>query len=479
MLKRHSQFFKGLLCLVDLLVVTLAWWFAFLLRFHTSLFPSPEPYLFRDYFISWLLILVVWGAVFAVLDLYRPRRISTRLREMVDMFRGSFTALLVFLGLIFLLHDIVLSRIVVVIFWLSSVVLLDASHLLFREGLRFLRRRGYNLRHVLVLGSQVQVQRLVQKLTWHRHLGVRVIGVYLTDSKSAPKEFFEGVRLLRNPAEVKEWVGSGSVDQVFITLPLNEAGRLREFYEWLDNELVAIHFVPDIEALATVCGHVETFDGLYIISLQDSPLYGWSSVIKRSMDLALGGLALILFAPIMILVALGIKWRSPGNVFYKQERMGLDGQRFQMLKFRTMVQDAERLTGPVWATIDDPRITALGRWLRQTSLDELPQLINVLKGEMSLVGPRPERPPLIDEFRRSIPKYMLRHKMKAGMTGWAQVNGLRGNTSLERRIEHDLDYIENWSLWRDFKILGITLFRGFRDKNASQAGSRSGRASQE
>jgi lipopolysaccharide/colanic/teichoic acid biosynthesis glycosyltransferase len=144
-----------------------------------------------------------------------------------------------------------------------------------------------------------------------------------------------------------------------------------------------------------------------------------------------------------------------------------------------MVQDAERLTGPVWATIDDPRITALGRWLRQTSLDELPQLINVLKGEMSLVGPRPERPPLIDEFRRSIPKYMLRHKMKAGMTGWAQVNGWRGNTSLEKRIEHDLDYIENWSLWRDFKILALTLCRGFLDKNASQAGSRSGRASEE
>jgi exopolysaccharide biosynthesis polyprenyl glycosylphosphotransferase len=181
----------------------------------------------------------------------------------------------------------------------------------------------------------------------------------------------------------------------------------------------------------------------------------------------------------MILIALGIKWRSPGNVFYKQERMGLDGQRFQMLKFRTMVDDAERLTGPVWATIDDPRITALGRWLRQTSLDELPQLINVLKGEMSLVGPRPERPPLIQEFRRSIPKYMLRHKMKAGMTGWAQVNGWRGNTSLEKRIEHDLDYIENWSLWRDLKILGLTLFRGFLDKNASQAANRSGRASEE
>jgi Undecaprenyl-phosphate glucose phosphotransferase len=479
MLKRHSQFFKGLFCLVDLLVVSLAWWFAFLLRFHTRLFPSPEPYASRDYFIAWLLILLVWGSVFAVLDLYRPRRISTRLREMVDMLRGSFTALLVFLGLIFLLREIVLSRIVVVVFWLSSVALLDASHLLFREALRFLRRRGYNLRHVLILGSQVQVQRMVKKLTWHRHLGVRVVGVYLTDSNTPPKELFEGLRVLENAGQVNEGVHSGGVDQVFITLPLSETGRLRELYELLDNELVAIHFVPDMEALTTVCGRVETFDGLYIMSLQDSPLYGWSSVIKRSMDLALGGLGLIFFAPVMILIAVGIKWRSSGNVFYKQERMGLDGQRFQMLKFRTMVEDAERLTGPVWATIDDPRMTALGRWLRQTSLDELPQLINVLKGEMSLVGPRPERPPLIEEFRRSIPKYMLRHKMKAGMTGWAQVNGWRGNTSLEKRIEHDLDYIENWSLWRDFKILAITLFRGFLDKNASQAGSRSSRASEE
>jgi lipopolysaccharide/colanic/teichoic acid biosynthesis glycosyltransferase len=163
----------------------------------------------------------------------------------------------------------------------------------------------------------------------------------------------------------------------------------------------------------------------------------------------------------MGLIALAVRVASSGPVFYRQERMGLDGQRFEMLKFRTMVQDAERFTGPVWAADNDPRVTRLGRWLRWTSLDELPQLINVLRGEMSLVGPRPERPPLIDEFRKSMPKYMLRHKVKAGMTGWAQVNGWRGNTDLETRIAHDLDYIENWSLWRDLRILSITLFRGF------------------
>jgi exopolysaccharide biosynthesis polyprenyl glycosylphosphotransferase len=184
-------------------------------------------------------------------------------------------------------------------------------------------------------------------------------------------------------------------------------------------------------------------------------------------DLGLGGLALIAFSPVMALIAVAVKLTSSGPIFYLQERMGLDGQRFRMLKFRTMAADAERLTGPVWAKPNDPRVTPLGRWLRRTSLDELPQLINVLKGEMSLVGPRPERPPLIDQFRHTIPKYMLRHKVKAGMTGWAQVNGWRGNTSLEERINHDIDYIQNWSLGRDLKILARTVFVGFRDKQAS------------
>jgi exopolysaccharide biosynthesis polyprenyl glycosylphosphotransferase len=178
-------------------------------------------------------------------------------------------------------------------------------------------------------------------------------------------------------------------------------------------------------------------------------------------------LAFGFFSPVMALIAVGIRLSSSGPVLYRQERMGLDGERFEMLKFRTMIEGAEHVTGPIWAADDDPRVTRLGRWLRRTSLDELPQLINVLRGEMSLVGPRPERPPLIEEFRKSVPKYMLRQKVKAGMTGWAQVNGWRGNTSLERRIEHDLEYIENWSVWRDLKILGLTLFVGFRHKKAS------------
>jgi exopolysaccharide biosynthesis polyprenyl glycosylphosphotransferase len=211
-------------------------------------------------------------------------------------------------------------------------------------------------------------------------------------------------------------------------------------------------------------GSVEEFDGMQIIGLQVSPLYGWNAFFKRMLDLTVGGLALLIFLPVMAMIVLAIKLTSPGPVLYRQERMGLDGRRFEMLKFRTMIHEAERYTGPVWSVAEDPRVTRVGRWLRRMSLDELPQLFNVLRGEMSLVGPRPERPPLIDEFRKSIPSYMLRHKVKAGMTGLAQIHGWRGNTSLDRRIEHDLDYIENWSLLRDLKILLVTLFGGFHDR---------------
>jgi Undecaprenyl-phosphate glucose phosphotransferase len=291
-----------------------------------------------------------------------------------------------------------------------------------------------------------------------------VVGVYLLghdDSESEPL----GVPLIGNQEELVGMVRSGEIDQVFVTFPLQEAARLADVQDWLGDEPVTLFYVPDLGEFAKLRGRIEEFEDLQIVTLQASPLDGWNTILKRAVDLLFGFLTLILFSPLMALIALAIKLTSPGPVLYRQERMGLDGNRFQMLKFRTMVDDAEKSTGPVWATRNDSRVTWLGYWLRRTSLDELPQLINVLRGEMSLVGPRPERPPLIDQFRKSIPKYMLRHKVKAGMTGWAQINGWRGNTSLERRIEHDIDYIEHWSLRRDLKILALTLMRGFLHRN--------------
>jgi Undecaprenyl-phosphate glucose phosphotransferase len=460
MLKRHNEFFKSLMLLNDLLLVSMAWWAAYLLRFHTWLLMPREDYVFRHYVVAWVLLVAVSTVVFAGLDIYRPRRISSRLQEIADLFKASGLALLVFLAVVFLIREIVLSRAVVMIFWPASLILLGVSHVVVREGLRFLRRRGYNLRVALIIGTSVQARRLLARLVWYRHLGFRVSGIFFTDGQALDPEPADAP-VLKTREEVQRLVCEGTADMIFITLPLQESSRLGEIQQWLGDEPVTVYYVPDFGEFAKLRGSVEEFDGFQIISLQSSPLDGWNALLKRTVDITVGGIALLVFAPLMALIAVAIKLTSAGPVFYRQERMGLDGKRFQMLKFRTMMPDAERLTGPIWAADDDPRVTRLGRLLRRTSLDELPQLINVLRGEMSLVGPRPERPPLIEEFRKSMPNYMLRHKVKAGMTGWAQVNGWRGNTDLKTRIAHDLEYIENWSLWRDLKILSATLLRGF------------------
>ena len=462
MLKTHSELFKGLLLASDLCFVSMAWWCAFVLRFHTNVFVEAEPYVLRHYVTAWLVILGVWAVVFELCDFYRPRRLSTHQHETVELIKASGLAAMVFLGIIFLLRELILSRIVVVVFWFSSLFFLSLSHIFFREALRIARRRGYNLRHVLIIGATAQVEALFARIKAYRYLGLRVRGLFLLDDTGDSTLATDAERI-NNPNQLAQMIRSGEIDQVFVALPLEQAAKLREIQEWLGDEPVTLHFVPDLHALATLGGYIEDFDGLQIVTLQSSPLTGWNSLLKRGVDLVAGGLALLICAPVMALVALAIRCSSPGPVLYRQERMGLDGERFQMLKFRTMVNDAERHTGPVWAADEDPRITFLGRWLRHWSFDELPQLINVLRGEMSLVGPRPERPPLIDEFRKTIPKYMLRHKVKAGMTGWAQVHGWRGNTSLANRIRYDLDYIENWSLWRDMKILYLTILGGFRD----------------
>jgi Undecaprenyl-phosphate glucose phosphotransferase len=462
-LKQRSEFFQSLMMLNDLCFLSVAWWLAYFIRFETDFFPEPEPHVFAHYMIGWLIILIVWAVVFYWLDFYRPRRLSGHTRELVDVVKASSLALLIFFGVLFLLRSVVLSRIVVVFFALLSFSFLNLSHIVFREGLRILRRRGYNLRHVLIIGTPRQVDELAQKLHAYRQFGLRIAGVYLIRQAGPGLMGFEG-RYLKDPTELNRLVKSGAIDQVFVTLPLEQAGELNEIQQWLDDEPITLHFIPDLGELAKLRGRMEEFDGLPIISLQSSPLQGWNSIVKRIMDLSVGGLALTVFSPLMLLIAAGIKLTSSGPVFYRQERMGLDGKRFRILKFRTMVKNAEQATGPVWATSNDPRVTSFGRILRASSLDELPQLINVIKGEMSLVGPRPERPVLIEYFRKSIPGYMLRHKVKAGMTGWAQVNGWRGNTSLESRIQHDLDYIGNWSLWRDLKILALTVFGGFRNK---------------
>jgi Undecaprenyl-phosphate glucose phosphotransferase len=239
-----------------------------------------------------------------------------------------------------------------------------------------------------------------------------------------------------------------------------------ELLERTSREMVDVKVVPDLLQVIALRARLEDLDGIPVINVNDVPLQGLNAVMKRCIDVVISSAALVVFAAPLGLIALVVRLTSRGSVFYRQERMGLDGKSFSIVKFRSMYDDAERHTGPVWAIADDPRVTPLGRFLRRANLDELPQLWNVFKGDMSIVGPRPERPHFVAEFKHKIPQYMLRHKVKAGLTGWAQVNGWRGNTPIDKRIEYDLYYIENWSVRLDLKIMWLTLLRGFFHKHA-------------
>jgi Undecaprenyl-phosphate glucose phosphotransferase len=462
-LKKHSKFFENLLLLADLAIVGLAWLAAFGYRFYLD--PTPAPHgipPLRPYLLLLLPMFLVWPTVFRAFGLYRPRRIGSRLGEIADIARACSIAALILTGLTFFVRQFEFSRLVVLYFWILSTAGLSLGRGVFREVLRFIRRRGYNLRHAVLVGWGDVAEEVIRRFGAHPELGIRMRGCLLESAGTAPG----GLPVLGEPDSLARLLREASVDQVFIALPLEASSRLPEVLKGVEDAPVDVVVVPDTLRYVTLRGGVEEFDGLPFIRLQGSPVYGWDRVAKRTFDVLVAGVLLVLLSPVLGTIALATVLTSKGPVLYGQDRMGLDGRTFRMLKFRSMRVDAERESGPVWASAGDPRRTKLGALLRTTSLDELPQLWNVFKGEMSLVGPRPERPIFIQEFRQQIPKYMLRHKMKAGMTGWAQVNGWRGDTSLEKRIEHDLYYIEHWSLWFDVKILCLTLWKGLVNRNA-------------
>ena len=462
MLKANSRLFEQLTLVADLSIIAACWVGAYIARFYVFGGGGDVPP-FGDYALQLLPILVVWGVAFKAFDLYRPSRLGSRLSEWFDVAKASTLGVLVLIAaMTFLFRSYDYSRAVIGIFWASSIVSVSFSRAVFREALRVARRRGYNQRYAVVVGSGEPVAELLRVLRRRPDVGIQVLGI-CSDKREAEGS---SVRWLGAPEDIRQVLDLRPVDIVIIALPHADYPRVTAVLNAIGDDPVAIHFVPDVFGLASLRGGIEEFETLPIIHLRESPLYGWNRVLKRGVDLVGGAVALAGALPVMLLIAAAVRLSSSGPILYRQERMGLDGRRFQMLKFRTMGVDAEKDTGPRWTTPDDPRRTTLGAFLRRTSLDELPQLVNVLRGDMSLVGPRPERPSFVAEFRRRVPGYMLRHKVKAGITGWAQINGWRGNTSLEKRIEYDLYYIERWSLGFDLAILLRTMWLGFRNRNA-------------
>lgn len=493
MLKERSQALQQGLFAADLLLLVAAWASAFFIRFRLLDAASPwaidalaarlplvgrpgEMVPWTDYLPFLPLVVLLWGGTLLLSGLYRPQR-AQRLPLIVwSVARAVGLSLVVTFGALFFYREFSFSRVHVVLFGLIASVYLVGLRLAIYVTLRAARERGRNLRHVLIVGAGKAGQRLARAFHHYPWMGFEVAGFLDDRGADVPAEpadpFYPEQttppRILGTVDDIERVMDElGNVDLVYAALPLSAAGKIEAVAEACAVRTAHLCLVPDLFGMDLLLNsRVSDVDGLPVIHLLDEAPFDGRHVVKRAIDIGFSAATLLLLSPLLALIALAVKLSSPGPVFYRQERMGLNGQTFDMLKFRSMPVDAEAKTGAVWSRPGESRATPVGAFLRRTSLDELPQFWNVLRGDMSVVGPRPERPVLIEGFRHEIPGYMLRHKMKAGITGWAQVNGWRGNTSLSKRIEYDLYYIQNWSLWLDTKIMALTLWKGFVHENA-------------
>jgi len=458
---RLQRFWTSIKVAIDVAMLALAFGLAYLTRFDLlGGWPLPPP---RETLVTLLLVLVLFPVAYRQSRLYATNRVRTHLEEVFELFKATITASLVLVALTYFTRERY-SRLTLALFAGYSFVLVAATRVGFRLWLESVRRRGLNLKSILLVGAGELGERVVETIEHHRELGFQVTGV-LSRDLLLPGTTVRGAPVIGTTDDLERILRQQPVDQVILALPSEDMPLMKSLMERLALHTVDVKIVPDLFQYVTLYGGLEEFGGLPIVSLQGGPLEGWNLVAKRAFDVLFSALALLLLSPLMLATALAVKLTSRGPVLYTQERMGMDGALFRILKFRTMGVESEE-AGPQMTTAGDERRTALGALLRRTSLDELPQLFNVLRGDMSLVGPRPERPVFIEEFKRQIPKYHLRHKVKSGITGWAQINGLRGQTSIQKRIEYDLYYIENWSLLLDLKILLRTALGGFLSRNA-------------
>jgi Undecaprenyl-phosphate glucose phosphotransferase len=459
MLKQHSQLMVSLMVVADACAVAVAWLLAYWIRFtYLPVDAAKGVPALTDRFLPILpLIVAAHLIIFYRVRLYRPRRAHTILSETRDIVKAFFVAVVAVVLIDYALPQAnKISRQFIATYAVVGTTCFALFRGTVRVFLRMARKRGYNRRTAAIVGAGRSAQRLLHALRRNTWTGLEV--AYFVDDR--PRDHvgeIRGVPVFGSLDDLPRILEERPIDSVFIALPADQAGRAEELLVAMQTSMADVRLVPELNPTYAMRPNVSRLDGIPILSLRQTPLYGWNALSKRAFDLVVGGICLLIAAVPMMVIALLIKLTSRGPVFYRQRRMGLDGRQFEMLKFRTMHADAEA-GGPVWSQREDARRTRIGGFLRRASLDELPNLFNVLKGEMSLVGPRPERPEFIEQFKHEIPQYMLRHKMKAGMTGYAQIRGYRGATSLKKRIQHDVHYIRHWSLGLDLRILAQTLF---------------------
>ena len=444
--------------LADLIGLLLGLVAAYMLRFEAGIVEITKAYSPLAYLKFLPVAAIVWIFWLETVGAYAFRGRAFNLQILKKLFHANVLAVMTIIVLHFFQRSQEFSRLVYLMAIVTCTAGIATMRLLLDRALARLRRSGkLSATPVLILGTGQLGVTLAERIRNHAFLGLHVVGFVSTDMEPGAGVQGSSFPVLGDFQHIREIIRAHGIEEVIVAQPGLWPGQIVDFAMECEKELVSIRVVPNLLEAMLVEISVEQIDGIPLYGLKESPLQGWNVVVKRVFDIAISLTALVALLPVIFLIAAAVKLTSAGPVFYKQKRVGLDGRRFKIYKFRSMHANAEAESGPVWASRDDRRVTPLGRILRRLNLDEIPQLWNVLRGDMSLVGPRPERPHFVKQFREHIPRYMGRHRVKSGITGWAQVNGLRGQTSIDERIRYDIYYIENWSIWLDLKILLMTV----------------------
>lgn len=468
MIKDNQQHFNRLHVLVDALVITVAYLLAWTIQF--KILDKISGFLFGDYMLMLIPLVPGYLLLYAAFGMYTTKSVRRKRVEFEKIVQANTLGLGLFMMAMFLLRWNTeftnnFSRMMLFYFYAINIVLEAMARNCIRITLRQLRKKGFNQKHMILVGYSRAAEEYIDRIKANPEWGYEIMGILDDNVEQGMK--YRGVQVFGRTEEIEEVLERAKPDEIAITLGLSEYSKLEHIVAVCEKSGVHTKFIPDYNNIIPTRPYTEDLMGLPVINIRHVPLTNtFNAFIKRSVDLVGAVCAIIVFSPVMLVTAIAIKLTSPGPLIYTQERVGLHNRNFKMYKFRSMGVQSPKKERGAWTVPDDPRVTKVGKIIRKTSIDELPQLFNILKGDMSLVGPRPERPFFVEKFREEIPRYMIKHQVRPGMTGWAQINGYRGNTSIRKRIEYDLYYIENWTLGFDIKILFLTIFKGFINKNA-------------
>lgn len=468
MIKDNQKYFNRLHLLVDAVVIALSYSLAWLIKFATPLAdtePGVTALSVETYFSALYFIVPGYVALYYFFNMYTPKRATRRKYEIAGIIKANTTGTMLFMVVLYAFKIEHFSRLLVGLFYVITIILSTLSKTMIRNTLQYFRKKGYNLKYVLLVGYSRAAEEYITRINANPQWGYVVRGIL--DDRVPSGTLYKGVKVLGRIENLLYILPENKLDEIAVTLALEDYNRLERIVDLCEKSGVHTKFIPDYNNLVPSRPYTEDLMGLPVINIRYVPLtntLNWMA--KRAVDVVGALFGLIVSSPLMLLAAILVKASSPGPVIFKQERVGLHNKTFYMYKFRTMEQQKPSQEKKAWTVKDDPRVTKVGKILRKTSLDELPQFFNILAGEMSLVGPRPERPLFVEKFKEEIPRYMIKHQVRPGLTGWAQINGYRGDTSIRKRVEYDIFYIENWTMSLDIKIMFLTIFKGFINKNA-------------